>query len=328
MTGSNTKLVMYMVGAFVLFITWDSYGVINTGSRGLNVIDPLRIADQARSHTIQEGGKSIEDIVVQCQPISAEEKQELAKEIKHYESMQKFHDKIKETKGETGLAAHHKSIIKYLKEKVLKKGWSVLDLGAASGGMLRSIIDAYNEMDELKGPHGKFQAVELVTGWVTFAQEFFSDKDRFGDVSFVEGDITDFTLDDPDATFDFVMLNDVMEHLQQKRYGCFFNKLKTVTHEGSIVYMHTPTPEAQLHDKDQFYENVLPHHLLISGMANAGFELVTFEHDMDTECFGHPMKGLPRQIEGGGCYMGGWIKYYHATFVRASNKGLYQLNAS
>lgn len=147
-----------------------------------------------------------------------------------------------ECKGEDKVAPHHKAILLYLKEKVLQKGWSVLDLGAAAGGMLRMVIDAYNQEKRLKGKRGKFQGVELVPGWVKFASEYFSDSDRWGDVGFVQGDITDFELPDKDATFDFIMINDVMEHLQKNRYGCFFEKLKSVTHKGSVVYMHTPTP--------------------------------------------------------------------------------------
>jgi hypothetical protein len=119
------------------------------------------------------------------------------------------------------------------------------------------------------------------------------------------------------------MLNDVAEHIQKERYGCFFQKLKEVTHEGSLVYMHTPTPQAQLTDEGQFVENVLPHHYLVTGMALAGFELVTFEHDVDTVC---SEKGgrefLPRSVREVGCLWNMWPKYYHVIFRKSPKQVL------
>merc|ERR1712039_830184 len=96
--------------------------------------------------------------------------------------------------------------------------------------------------------------------------------------------------------FDMVMLNDVMEHIEKKRYGCLFSQLDKVTHPGSIVYMHTPTPMTQIADRGQYFENVVPHHFVTMGMAMRGFELVQFEHDVDTVC-GGKHKDLPRPVK-------------------------------
>jgi hypothetical protein len=140
------------------------------------------------------------------------------------------------------------------------------------------------------------------------------------------GDITNFNLPDPYAakTFDFVMLNDVAEHIQKERYGCFFQKLKEVTHEGSLVYMHTPTPQAQLADTvDQYLENVLPHHYVVIGMALAGFELVKFEHDEETQCGNEGGELLPFAVRGQvKCLHNNWPKYYHAIFRKSPKEVL------
>lgn len=141
------------------------------------------------------------------------------------------------------------------------------------------------------------------------------------------GDITEFALPDPCAgkTFDFVMLNDVAEHIQKERYGCFFENLQRLTHKGSIVYMHTPTPQAQLADSSQYMENVLPHHVVVLGMALAGFELVTFEHDLDTVCslenaFKDP--STPRALHDVRCIYNNWPKYYHILFRKSPKEVL------
>jgi hypothetical protein len=118
------------------------------------------------------------------------------------------------------------------------------------------------------------------------------------------------------------MLNDVTEHIQKERYGCFFQKLKDVTHEGSLVYMHTPTPQAQLADEGQYLENVLPHHYLVTGMALAGFELVTFEHDVDTKCGNKGRELLPLSVREVGCLHNKWPKYYHVIFRKSPKEVL------
>merc|ERR1719265_1816976 len=267
---------------------------------------------------------NVQEFLTSCEAITPESKEALATEIKEYEADFRFQAKIKEARGEIAATDGHKSIVKYLRENVLQKDWSVLELGCAAGGMLRYVDDVYVKNNI--GSHGSFVGVELVTGWVEFAQEYYPSQDKAIDI--YEGDITEFSLPKPyeSSTFDFVMLNDVMEHIQKKRYGCFFAQLNKVTHAGSIVYMHTPSPKAQLLDKDQYYENVVPHHLVVSGMAMIGFELVKFEYDMDTLCDTVSDPGLPRQLQGAGCYFNGWPKYTHNVYRKVDNKDV--LNVS
>mmetsp|Transcript_27336 Transcript_27336/g.51281 ORF Transcript_27336/g.51281 Transcript_27336/m.51281 type:complete len:118 (-) Transcript_27336:160-513(-) len=117
-----------------------------------------------------------------------------------------------------------------------------------------------------------------------------------------------------------------MEHIQKTRYGCFYEQIKKVTHPGSVVYMHTPTPSAQIVDNAQHFENVLPHHHVVMGMALAGFELVEFTMDVDTVCGSH-LGDVPRMVKEAKCGMGGWAKYYHAVFVKQGEKhAVFKLN--
>jgi len=263
---------------------------------------------------------TIQAAVTKCDPITDKEKATLQSEIEDYQKSEKFLSKIREAKGEVELGAHHKAIMKYLKEKVLQPKWSILDLGCAAGAMLKAVKQAYEE-DFGIGSHNHLVGIELTTGWVKFAQGYYKD------ISIYEGDVTDFQLPVPykGKTFDFVMLNDVVEHIQKERYECFFLKLKEVTHSGSIVYMHTPTPQAQIVDKGQYFENVLPHHYLIMGMALAGFELVTFEHDLDTKCGTRENHTLPVALKGVKCMMNKWPKYYHSIFRKTQNDEVFNL---
>lgn len=102
--------------------------------------------------------------------------------------------------------------------------------------------------------------------------------------------------------------------------------LKKVSKPGTIVYFHTPTPEAQLIDEDQYLENVLPHHYLIMGMSLSGFELVTLEHDMDTECKSKISPSALRQIRNAKCAMNFYPKYYHAVFQQKEDARVFDLS--
>jgi cyclopropane fatty-acyl-phospholipid synthase-like methyltransferase len=253
-----------------------------------------------------------------CPTISESERRGLEQEISDYEKSSRFQDKILEVRGELDAAIHHKAIDAYLREKVLQPNWSVLELGCAAGKMIAMVESWYNTQNH---PHKELVGVELVPGWVDFAKSYFPSQGS--SIRVHPGDVTDFTpLPEPHATttFDLVMLNDVAEHIQKDRYGCFFQQLQRVTHRNSLVYFHTPNPQAQLKDATQSYENVLPHAYLVNGMAQHGFELVTMEQDVETDAGNtkmsddtHTMSHLRKNTK---CEKNGYPKYYHAVFRR------------
>ena len=306
------------------------------GSRGYEEEEYNSDVDVTNDSTISTYKKYPWDV---CEPVTDEDKSFLKKEIADYEKSKRFTDKLKEVRGTARVAAHHAAIDKFLKEKVLRPGWSVLELGCAAGAMLQMVQRAYDggtsNGGKGIGQHKEMVGVELVTGWVKFAQEYFKDKG----IDVFEGDVTEFSLPPPydKKTFDFVMLNDVAEHIQKHRYGCFFHKLRDVTHEGSLVYFHTPNPQTQLADAEQFFENVLPHHVVVSGMAASNFELVMFEQDVDTAC-GHGLSGsspstgsavvdgFPKAILNTKCSYNGYTKYYHAVFRRVDSKPIFDIS--
>ena len=155
--------------------------------------------------------------------------------------------------------------------------------------------------------------MELVGGWVNAAKAIFGDK-----MEFYHADITDF--DEIDHKFDIIMMNDVVEHVQAERYGCLFNTLEAYSRPGTAVYMHIPSPEAQLEDMGQFFENVVPHHVLIDGMAGSGFQLEHFSFDYDTDCQSKgKVEGTNTRNRGAKCIMNGVPKYTHFVFRRVSN---------
>jgi cyclopropane fatty-acyl-phospholipid synthase-like methyltransferase len=264
-----------------------------------------------------------------CPAISESERQGLKKEIADYEKSSRFQAKIKEVRGELDVAIHHKAIDTYLREKVLQPNWSVLELGCAAGKMISMVESWYNTENH---PHRELVGVELVPGWVDFAKSYFPDQES--SIRVHVGDVTDFTpLPEPHATttFDLVMLNDVAEHIQKDRYGCFFQQLQRVTRRNSLIYFHTPNPQAQLADSTQSYENVLPHAYLINGMAQHGFELVSMEQDVETDAgntnMAKDLQTMSHLRKNTKCEKNGYPKYYHAVFRRVPPRmqGVFEL---
>jgi 2-polyprenyl-3-methyl-5-hydroxy-6-metoxy-1,4-benzoquinol methylase len=244
-----------------------------------------------------------------CHKLTEGEKAELVKEVSAYEADDRFVRKIREAKGELELDTRGLACVRFLEQNVLVPGQSVLDLGSAAG----AVLDSVRLILAANGGQGRMVGVELVGGWVKAAKDVFGDK-----MEFYQADITDFH--EIDYKFDVIMMNDVIEHVQPERYGCLFSTLEEYSHPGTAVYMHIPSPEAQLVDDGQFFENVLPHHILVSGMANAGFQLEYFSFDHDTECQSHgKVEGTSTKTRGSKCVMNGAPKYTHFLFRRVNN---------
>jgi hypothetical protein len=115
---------------------------------------------------------NVQEAVTTCTPITPEQTTALKSEINDYEKSKRFRRKIQEVKGSFKVAVHHVAIEKYLREKVLEPGWSVLELGCAAGMMLQMVKRAYAKAGS---EHKELVGVELVTGWVNFAQSYYKD---------------------------------------------------------------------------------------------------------------------------------------------------------
>jgi hypothetical protein len=155
-----------------------------------------------------------------------------------------------------------------------------------------------------------------VPGWALAASRYL----RHWNATVVNADITEVDLGS--ATFDLVMLNDVMEHVMSSRHGCLWRTLSRYARD--FVYLHVPTPEAQLDDRGQYIETVVPHATVVAGLAAAGFALERFEPDYDTVC-GQPQGWADRWARYAGrapttvgCGSGrGTAKYSHMLFRKA-----------
>jgi len=218
---------------------------------------------------------SVQDFNPECVPVSDAEKAVLLHEIKEYENSYRFQIKIDETFGRRTADIRQGAILKYLTTNVLRKDMAVLDLGCAAGNLLKLVSE---ELKRLGSP-GNMTGVELVPGWVKSGN-----KALHGRAFIVEGDATEFSLGNPSPQYDLVMMNDSLEHVMTNRYACLFKSISEhASKPGSFVYFHIPAPATQLDDRGQYFENVVPPHVIIQGLASYGFELYNFEQDTGTK---------------------------------------------
>lgn len=263
-------------------------------------------------------------VQMECIPRSEKEIETLQREIQHYSKSAKYRNKIAEATAsnkyvEGGPDSRAWSLLKFLGHHVIQPGQSLLDLGCAAGAIIKHLEAMYNKI----GGHKHMAGVELVPGWIEAAKKAQPKH------SFYVGDVTNH-IPEITETFDVITMNDVMEHIVVGRYGCLFDALWQYSHPGTVVYMHVPTPAAQLFDQrsnKQYFENVVPQNLLIMGMVCAGFELEYFAYDHDANChyseasrYSHSgpkvsyMNARCREPEFN------YPKYYHVLFRRPINE--------
>jgi SAM-dependent methyltransferase len=249
-----------------------------------------------------------------CRPLTDMAKHELANAVALYETDSRYEVKQAEARGERDLDTRAHACLRFLRERVLVKGQSVLDLGCAAGAALKHIQIILTEL----GGHGKLVGVELVPGWVQEARRLFEPS-----MSFYNADITEFNLDE---TFNVITLHDVIEHVQPERLFCLVHKLKKASRPGTAVYFHVPSPETQLADDGQFFENVLPFHILVDLMATAQFQLEYFSYDTYTDCDRHGgVSGFSTRNMNASCVVNGAPKYAHMLFRFTDQEQVFDL---
>ena len=84
------------------------------------------------------------------------------------------------------------------------------------------------------------------------------------------------------------------------------------------MYFHLPSPTTQLYDRGQYFENVVPPHLIVAGLATFGFELHVYEQDVDTKINGKTVMAL---------HVKPVNKYVHLLF-RKTNEDVFRSKTS
>ena len=258
-----------------------------------------------------------------CPPLTPQQIALREREVQAYLQSPMFKQNVADAMGHKVPSARFPSIIEFLESQhVLQPGQSVLDLGCGAGAALRHLSKAYDRMGG-----ANMTGVELLQAWVEAARR------AVPHARFVSADITDVELGEPPPVYDLVMLNDVIEHVIPERLECLFSTIARHTDEGSALYFHVPAPETQIAEGElggkQFFENVVPYHVLVQGLAQHRFQLEHFELDKNTDCR-RPGALLGRSTAGIGasCTYANQAapKYAHLLFRRSSDPQVFVLS--
>lgn len=122
--------------------------------------------------------------LLKCNPLTEAQKVELTKETEYY-SRTSLNNKIHEANIpiEKVKDQRYHSIIAFMEHHVMMKNQSVLDLGCASGAMLKHFGHLY---DTKFGGHSHLSGIELTPAWIEFAKKNQPNNDFF------VGDVTEF----------------------------------------------------------------------------------------------------------------------------------------
>ena len=147
-----------------------------------------------------------------------------------------------------------------LGERLLRPGQSVLDAGCGTGGFLRWAID--------RGSFAAAAGVDLASTAIALA------KERLPEADLQTAALK--SLPYPDASFDLVISNDVLQHIQIDDVGQSLGELRRVLVPGGTLLLRTNGARTSRHERDDW--RVYDRQELIATVERAGLacERVTY----------------------------------------------------
>ena len=213
----------------------------------------------------------------------------LAEEVRTYERSPKYRRKLDECEGREVIdftRDRFGEVWQNLQEHV--QPWhSVLDLGCACGALTQKVSELTD---------GRVVGVDIVPGWIAAARRVASasESSRTGTdlASFSTSGIPpqyilgDMTEGYSTWTFDMIYMADSYEHVPKYRELHLWESLVRLSHFGTKLYIHIPTPTKQkysLGGAQQYLEKVVEYDDLLHTAACFGFRRIKFqEHAIDT----------------------------------------------
>lgn len=157
-----------------------------------------------------------------------------------------------------------------LKSLGLSSTSSVIELGCGIGAVTHLIRKTVTL--------GKVESIDLSGESIEFAK----DKITNDNVSFYQGDVTEYTPKIKQA--DFVTLFDVIEHIPIELHEKLFINMAKMLKNDSWLVLNIPSPESVKWDAQnapealQIIDQPIPLELIVKNCANAGLEIIKFEN--------------------------------------------------
>jgi trans-aconitate 2-methyltransferase len=189
--------------------------------------------------------------------------------MKNSKEIQDYYNDYAEKQKKTGINLRHYYLFNKIIGCGLKKNHKVLEVGCGIG-TFTSLLHRY-----LK--HGKLVATDISNKSVEIAKNNIKNSES---IVFITSDMSDFTYPEK---FDFLILPDVLEHIQIEKHTRLFENLAALMHEDSLMIINIPHPKVIEYLREYYPEKlqvidqpIYSDNLLINTYSNE-LHLVSYE---------------------------------------------------
>lgn len=180
-----------------------------------------------------------------------------------------FYDKYTERQQIMWHNERHYFLLEKLKEIGLKSDSVILEIGCGIGTMT-NLIAPYVKKGKIIASDISAKSIELA----------IVNNKRFKNIEFITANSIDFTF--PTLSYDFIVLFDVLEHIQNEFRDEFIKNIASVMQEKTKLLINVPAPHAHIHaiknfpDQMQIVEIPVWINELIPILQNHKLELKSF----------------------------------------------------
>ncbi|OFY88563.1 MAG: hypothetical protein A3K10_16230 [Bacteroidetes bacterium RIFCSPLOWO2_12_FULL_31_6] len=154
-----------------------------------------------------------------------------------------FYDKYTEQQQRMWHNERHYFLLEQLKKSGLKSNSIILEIGCGVGTMT-NLIAPYVK-------NGKIVSSDISEKSIEFAR---INNKQFKNLEFIAANSIDFTF--PDLNYDFIILFDVMEHIQAENRNDFIHNIAKVMQNNTKLLINVPAPHAHIHAIKNFPEQM------------------------------------------------------------------------
>ncbi|MBI5371165.1 MAG: class I SAM-dependent methyltransferase [Sphingobacteriales bacterium] len=180
-----------------------------------------------------------------------------------------FYDNFIQEQARSGINDRIAGLYQKLCRQGLHTGSSVLEIGCGIGALTYLLAGKIKK--------GNIEATDLSPASVAFAQKHLDQSN----LVFYAGDILE--LNPRAASFDYILLFDVLEHIPLEKHPALFQRISGWMGEDSMLLINLPNPGYILYDQQhnpaalQELDQPVFTEILVPRLAAAGLELHYFE---------------------------------------------------
>lgn len=154
-----------------------------------------------------------------------------------------FYDKYTEGQQKMWHNERHFFLLEQLKKAGLKSDSKILEIGCGIGTMT-NLIAPYVKNGKLISSDISSKSIELAK----------TNNKKFKNIEFIVANSIDF--DFPNLTYDFIVLFDVLEHIQNEFRDEFIKNIASVITDKTKLLINVPAPHAHIHAIKNFPEQM------------------------------------------------------------------------